>query len=481
MREMPQGWALATVNDTGEYLNGLAFKPSDWTSDGLPIIRIQNLTDRSKQLNRTPREVDARYLVNDGDILVSWSATLDAFVWDRGKAILNQHIFKVVPETRLVDRVFLFHGLRLAIREMIESEHLHGSTMKHINRGPFLAHPFPVPPLPEQRRMVARIDSLSAKSRRARDNLDHVPRLVEKYKRAILASAFRGDLTRAWRTKQHLVTSKDQLEAIRARTWQREREAGRVKGRYVSAESIDWQPSIELPSGWVWASVDQLSTIVQYGSSAKAGDNSAGVAVLRMGNIQSGKLDLTSLKFLPNDHDEFPALLLEDGDVLFNRTNSPELVGKSAVYCGEPKKASFASYLIRIRCCGLLPSLLSGYINSAYGRDWVASVVNQQVGQANVNGTKLRQLGVPVMPPDEQAEVTRLINIAFAWIDRLSHEAVSAHKLIDHLDQAVLAKAFRGELVPQDPTDEAANALLARIREEREVEPRGRRRLNALS
>jgi type I restriction enzyme S subunit len=138
------------------------------------------------------------------------------------------------------------------------------------------------------------------------------------------------------------------------------------------------------------------------------------------------------------------------------------------VYCGEPRKASFASYLIRIRCCGLLPSLLSGYINSAYGREWVASVVNQQVGQANVNGTKLRQLGVPVMPPEEQAEVARRIETAFTWIDRLAAEATSARKLIAHLDQANLAKAFRGELVPQDPADEPAPALVARIRAERQ-------------
>jgi type I restriction enzyme S subunit len=99
---------------------------------------------------------------------------------------------------------------------------------------------------------------------------------------------------------------------------------------------------------------------------------------------------------------------------------------------------------------------LSGYINSSFGRQWVASVVNQQVGQANVNGTKLRQLGVPVMPWPEQTEILQRIERAFVWIDRLAKEAVSARKLIDHLDQAVLAKAFRGELVPQDPNDEPA-------------------------
>ncbi len=115
----------------------------------------------------------------------------------------------------------------------------------------------------------------------------------------------------------------------------------------------------------------------------------------------------------------------------------------------------------------MLPTLVSGFINSLFGREWVASVVNQQVGQANVNGTKLRQLGIPVMPIEEQAEIVRRIEAAFSWIERLASDANSARKLIDHLDQAVLAKAFRGELVTQDPKDEPASVLLERIKAER--------------
>jgi type I restriction enzyme S subunit len=476
MSKLPTGWVQATVDDTGDYINGMAFKPSDWTSDGLPIIRIQNLTDPRKELNRTHRRVEGRYLVESGDILVSWSATLDAFVWDRGRAVLNQHIFKVVPEARLVDKSFLYHGLRTKIREMIAGEHLHGSTMRHINRGPFLAHTFAIPPLSEQQHIVARIDSLSSKSKRARDQLDHVPRLVEKYKQAILAAAFRGDLTADWREDQRHHVSTEELEVRRKAAWQTLHDGGCISGRYDAADAIDWRPGIELPSSWIWASVEQVSCLIQYGTSAKATEDVQGVAVLRMGNIQDGVLSLSSLKFLPEDHDEFPDLLLESGDVLFNRTNSAELVGKSAVYVGKPEKASFASYLIRVRCSGLLPELLSGYINSAYGREWVARVVSQQVGQANVNGTKLRQLGIPVMPLEEQCEIARRVKAAFHWINRLASEAMNARKLIDHLDQAVLAKAFQGELVPQDPSDEPASILLERIRAERAAAPsRGKR------
>ncbi|MGI9153688.1 MAG: restriction endonuclease subunit S, partial [Rubrivivax sp.] len=131
---------MMAIGETGRYVNGVAFKPTDWSDEGTPIVRIQNLTDPTKSMNRTTRIVDPAYVVQPGDLLVSWSATLDAFIWDREPALLNQHIFKAVPNTNLVSKKYLYFALRQAIVEMARTEHLHGSTMKHINRGPFLAH-----------------------------------------------------------------------------------------------------------------------------------------------------------------------------------------------------------------------------------------------------------------------------------------------------------------------------------------------------
>ena len=153
-----------------------------------------------------------------------------------------------------------------------------------------------------------------------------------------------------------------------------------------------------LPSGWSWATVEDVSDAIDYGTSAKTHEGPEGVPVLRMGNIAGGQLQLDDLKFLPATHDEFPKLLLHSGDVLFNRTNSPELVGKTAVYSGHPTPCSFASYLLRIKLVGYEPKLLSSYINSSHGRAWVASAVSQQVGQANVNSTKLKAFRIPVPP-----------------------------------------------------------------------------------
>jgi len=147
----------AALGDIAEFINGAAFKPTDWEDSGAPIIRIQNLTDRTKPFNRTTRTVSDKVRVRVGDLLVSWSATLGVFVWDREEeGVLNQHIFRVVPDSALVLPAYLRHMLIGALADM--GKHLHGATMLHVNRGEFLATRIPLPSLPEQRRIAAILD-----------------------------------------------------------------------------------------------------------------------------------------------------------------------------------------------------------------------------------------------------------------------------------------------------------------------------------
>jgi hypothetical protein len=185
-------WASSTIGETRKYINGLAFKPKDWGDEGMPIIRIQNLTNPTKPLNRTTRQVDPIYVVNPGDILVSWSATLDVFIWNREPSLLNQHIFKVVPDVTVVTKKFLFYTLKKAIAEMIKSEHLHGSTMKHINRGPFLAHKIEVPTLAQQVEIVAELEKQFSRLDEAVANLQRVKANLKRYKASVLKAAVEG-------------------------------------------------------------------------------------------------------------------------------------------------------------------------------------------------------------------------------------------------------------------------------------------------
>ena len=153
--------SFTELGSVAEFINGAAFKPEDWGDEGKRIIRIQNLTDSTKPFNRTTREVAEKLHVHPGDLLVSWSASLGVFEWKEPEiALLNQHIFRVVPNPDRVEKRYLRHGLEGALQEM--QRHLHGATMQHVNRGEFLATKLYLPPLAEQRRIAKVLDLAEA-------------------------------------------------------------------------------------------------------------------------------------------------------------------------------------------------------------------------------------------------------------------------------------------------------------------------------
>lgn len=224
----------------------------------------------------------------------------------------------------------------------------------------------------------------------------------------------------------------------------------------------------QLPTGWCWAVVDEVIDLCQYGSSAKTDENPSGIPVLRMGNIQEGRLDLSNLKYLPHDHHEFPNLILQEEDLLFNRTNSVELVGKSAVYLGQPSPCSYASYLVALRLGAACDSkYLCYFLNSHHGKVWVRSVVSQQVGQANVNSTKLRALQFPLAPSNEQRRIVAKIEELISDLDAglVALKRIKAN--LKRYRAAVLKAAVEGSLTEEwrakHPKTEPATKLLERI------------------
>ncbi len=309
--------------------------------------------------------------------------------------------------------------------------------------------------------------------------LEKVRAKLKRYRASVLKAAVEGRLTEGWRAEhppaEPAPTLLARILADRRRHWE---EAQRAKFATAGKEPPkNWQEKYaeptgpdtanlpSLPNGWCWATVEQLSHFARYGSSAKTGSDPTGIPVLRMGNLQDGVLDFAQLKYLPQSHDEFPELLLEPGDLLFNRTNSAELVGKSAVYRGVPSPCSYASYLIAVRFVeGCRADIPLYFLNSSLGRAWVASVVSQQVGQANVNGTKLQALSIPLPPPNEQAAIVAEVEQRLTVVDQLVAQVENNLKRAARLRQAILKRAFEGKLVPQDPADEPASALLARLR-----------------
>ena len=282
-------------------------------------------------------------------------------------------------------------------------------------------------PLNEQKRIADKLDALLARVDACRERLDRIPLILKRFRQSVLAAATSGQLTEEWR---------------------------------------DLQSTNKMAR---WVSLEDVASKLSYGSSAKSSP-SGSVPVLRMGNIQEAKLDWNNLVFT-SDIKEIEKYQLLTGDVLFNRTNSPELVGKTAVYKGE-RPAIYAGYLIRVRCSAdLLPDYLNYCLNSPAGRDYCWQVKSDAISQSNINARKLAAFQFELPPIEEQAEIVRRTEALFAYADRLEARYQAARTQVDRLTPALLTQAFRGELVPQDPNDEPASVLLERIRAERAAQP----------
>jgi type I restriction enzyme S subunit len=230
-----------------------------------------------------------------------------------------------------------------------------------------------------------------------------------------------------------------------------EAQALRVKAR-EEAEAVVAAAVIELftarrDNNWHDYKLGELVTEVRYGTSEKAHDEPTGTPVLRMGNIQNGRLDLTDLKYLHLIDRDREKLSLHLGDVLVNRTNSPELVGKCAVF-EEGGEYAFASYLIRLRfdLTKVVPQLVAAYINSPIGRAYMFTHRKQMTGQANVNSKTLRAMPICLPPLEEQQRVVAYLDDLQTQMDELTATQDATQAELDALLPSVLDQAFRGEL-----------------------------------
>jgi len=149
--KIPKDWRAAKLTDAADYINGYAFSPEDWKTEGLPIIRIQNLNDLAAHFNYFDGKIDGKYLVRNGDLLFAWSASIGCYLWNRGDAWLNQHIFKVAPKQG-IDRQYLYYTLFMAIEQL--KKRVHGSTMKHFKRGELTRALIPLPLEKEEQRAI---------------------------------------------------------------------------------------------------------------------------------------------------------------------------------------------------------------------------------------------------------------------------------------------------------------------------------------
>ena len=222
----------------------------------------------------------------------------------------------------------------------------------------------------------------------------------------------------------------------------------------------------EVPEGWVWTTVSDISKSILYGVSESA-KTKGKYKLLRITDIQNNRVDWDSVPFTDFDEDKVFPYLLNDGDIVFARTGAT--VGKSYLINGLNHKAIYASYLIRLQTFDfILPQYVKLFFESGYYWEQI-ELGSVGIGQPNVNGTILGNLNIPLPPLVEQKRIVEEVKKWFALIDQIEHGKADLQTVIKQAKSKILDLAIHGKLVPQDPNDEPASELLKRINPKAEV------------
>ncbi len=450
---LPKGWATATVEELAG-VGGLV-SDGDWVEskdqDPSGEVRLTQLADVGEGIFR---DRSARFMARNaaerlrctyltaGDVLIARMpdpigracvfpglnrpavTAVDVMIWRTDSIISNAEWFARWINSPVIRKAM--------------ADGAGGTTRQRIAGGRVKELELPTPPLAEQRRIVSKLDALTARLARARAELDRVPVLAANLRRGVLARAFSGELTADWRVERGLT-------------------------------DIEW-PMVSL------GDLAEVQGGIQVGKKRPVGAALVDTPYLRVANVQRGWLKLDEIKSLGVTPEERARLMLQNGDILMNEGGDRDKLGRGWVWRDEVAGCIHQNHVFRIRLRDSCfpPEFISHYANE-FGQPYFIDQGTQTTNLASISKRRVMALPVPVPSVDEAVETVRRIGAAFARADRLEAEAARARALIDRLESAILAKAFRGELVPQDPNDEPASVLLDRIRAKRAAAPKAKR------
>ncbi|MEP1576649.1 restriction endonuclease subunit S [Roseibium album] len=441
---VPDGWSWVTVSKIAEVTGGgtpPAKDPENFTDDGgIPWITPADLTGYEdayiaggkRNLSEQGYSKSSAKLLPAGAVLLTSRAPIGYCAIAANPIATNQG-FRSLTLHGEISAEFTRQYLKWSkpFLETLAS----GTTFLELSGSKLQHAPFPLPPLPEQKRIVAKLDALNARSARARKELSRIDTLVTRYKQVVLSKAFSGELTRDWRTTPDAPFFAGTLNSI-------------------------------------------LAAPIRNGLSVKGTDVPPGVRALRLSALRGLSVNMRDVRYLPIDEEKAKRFLLAEGDILVSRGNgTKELVGIASLVPlhAEPTIFPDTSFRLRVRKQSALTQWLAYIWNAPQCRAQIEKVAKTTAGIWKISQKDLAgiELLIPELP--EQKEIVRRIESAFLKIGKLAAEAKRAQELTDKLDVAILDKAFRGELVPQDPNDEPASFLLDRIKAERAAAPKAQR------
>ena len=496
---VPNSWVWTKLSALGDIVAGgtpSTKEPTYW-ADEISWISPADLTGYSaKTIKRGAKSISRIGLANSsakvmpaGSVHFSTRAPIGHVVISSEPLATNQGFKSLVPAPGIFND-YVYYYL-MASRDYARKRGS-GTTFLELSGRAFGELPIPLAPTATQHKVVAKIEELFSELDKGIESLKAARAKLNVYRQAVLKLAFEGKLTAQWRedNKDKLETPEQLLARIKqerearyeqqlqewkaaVKKWEEGGKSGKKPQRPKKLSQVadlfhDVTAKLPpLPESWIWEKLGWMTCGVEYGTAAKSATTGR-VPVLRMGNIQNAKFDWADLVYTSDDN-EIAEYLLHDGDVLFNRTNSPELVGKTAIYRGE-RPAVFAGYLIRVNHIRTVVNgqYLNLFLNSHVARQYGNNVKTDGVNQSNINGAKLSNYPFPYCSIEEQHEIAGILEKTFSLLDETEANIVQELQKADALRQSILKKAFTGQLVPQDPYDESASVLLDRIKAERE-------------
>ena len=484
--EVPDTWALVKLGQAVELINGRAFKPSDWTPTGLPIVRIQNLNNPLAPFNRYDGEVKDKFLIDTGDFLISWSGTpgtsFGAHVWNRGPAVLNQHIFKSVPIGNAFQPLFLKLAINARLFELIEQAH-GGVGLQHITKPKLEAIVLTLPPFDEQNRIVTKVDELMALCTQL-----EAARMERETTRNRLTTAsltrlnapdpdpvtFQNHVTFALENIIPLTTRSDQVKALRRTIFNLA-----MRGKLVAQDSTDEPASrllekilkkktkstgrlrrgiehvsepYELPETWTWVALGKLIiTGPQNGISPKPTTRTDAPKAVTLTATTSGTFKPNNFKHIDANVSDDSELWLRDGDLLFQRGNTREYVGIAAIYKGPSKTFLFPDLIMRVRVSPLvsLRFVHLAAISPPARAYFSENASGAQETMPKINQTTLVSLPIPLPPLAEQHRIVAKVDELMALCDRLEGSLSTSDGIRHHLLDAVLDSALVSGIEPK--------------------------------
>ncbi|MCO6440745.1 MAG: restriction endonuclease subunit S [Nitrococcus mobilis] len=478
---LPEGWKWATLQDLGPIISGGTPKTSDPTNfDGdIPWITPADLTGYTQKTisggrrNITKRglKTSSARIIPKRSVVFSSRAPIGYVAIAASELTTNQG-FKSVAVNDQIDETFVYFYLKSA--KHLAEENSSGTTFKEISGSRFAQLPIPVAPLNEQRRIVEKIETLFTRIDKGEEALRQVQKLLSRYRQSVLKAAVTGQLTADWRAENahRLEHGRDLL----ARILQTRRETWRGRGKYKEPNAPDTSGLPELPEGWVWASVDQVVGMFRNGLSRKPFLERNDFPILRISATRAMDVSIDDLRYYrPTQGEDVSPYWVERGDLLFTRYNgSAHLVG----VCGQMRESDPVLHpdkLIKARPVavdGLSTDYLEAAWNTGTTRRHIAANIKTTSGQQGISGADIKGAAFPLPPAEEQAQIAQLIWDAFDRIGAMEKHCETELARSAALRQSILKDAFAGRLVPQDPADEPAAELLARIKETRIAAPR---------